>query len=452
MQIQQISVDGLFGIFNHIIPLNMDERITIIHGPNGFGKTAMLRMLNGFFNSRYSVFRTIPFVKFRVEFDTGSRVEVVKNSDNPEKPKTIEHISFDFYESGYEKVSFALKTTKSPQNIDFQVDILDDIIPEIRRVGANFWRHIYTGETLSLNEVIDRFEDVLPSKVKLREEPEWLEKLKNDIHVRLIESQRLLNFVPSRSTRLYSGTPSMLPTVSAYSEEIAQLIQSKLAEYGTTSQSLDRTFPARVVQQQPATELTDEQLRSQLNELEKTRSRLIEVGLLDKDDNSDFQIQPQAIDGSTKKILSVYVGDVEKKLGVFSEIASKIDLLRRIVNSKFAYSYKEMNFNKEKGFIFKTLYHPSPSNRDTLSPTDLSSGEQHELVLLYELLFKVQPNSLVLIDEPELSLHVGWQVQFLKDLQEIIKLADLDVLMATHSPDIIQDRWDLTVELKGSEK
>lgn len=316
--------------------------------------------------------------------------------------------------------------------------------------------YLPSGETLSLNEVIDRFEDILkdilPSRVKSREEPDWLKKLKNNIHVRLIESQRLLNFVPNRSSRSYEGTPSMLPTVSAYSDELAQLIRSKLAEYGTTSQSLDRTFPARVVKQQSSPDLTDEQLRQQLNELEETRSRLIEVGLLDKDENSDFQIQPQAIDESTKSILSVYVEDVEKKLSVFNEIASKIDLLRRIINNKFAYSYKEMNFNKEKGFVFKTLYNPAFSNLEALSPTDLSSGEQHELVLLYELLFKVQPDSLVLIDEPELSLHVGWQAQFLKDLQEITRLADLDVLMATHSPDIIQDRWDLTVELKGLAK
>jgi predicted ATP-binding protein involved in virulence len=143
---------------------------------------------------------------------------------------------------------------------------------------------------------------------------------------------------------------------------------------------------------------------------------------------------------------------VEKKLSVFAEIASKIDLLRKIINNKFAYSYKEINFSKEEGFIFTTNYNYPLSNSKILSPKDLSSGEQHELVLLYELLFKVKPNSLVLIDEPELSLHVGWQIQFLKDLQEITKLADLDVLMATHSPDIIQDRWDLTVELKGLEK
>jgi predicted ATP-binding protein involved in virulence len=86
-----------------------------------------------------------------------------------------------------------------------------------------------------------------------------------------------------------------------------------------------------------------------------------------------------------------------------------------------------------------------------LPVTSLSSGEQHELVLLYELLFKVNPDSLILIDEPELSLHIAWQQQFLQDLQKITQLASFDVLIATHSPQIIHDRWDLTVELKGPE-
>ena len=87
----------------------------------------------------------------------------------------------------------------------------------------------------------------------------------------------------------------------------------------------------------------------------------------------------------------------------------------------------------------------------TRSPANLSSGEQHELVLFYELLFKVKPNSLILIDEPELSLHVVWQQQFLGDLEDITKLTGFDILIATHSPLIIHDRWDLTVELKGPE-
>src|SRR5262249_35803230 len=154
----------------------------------------------------------------------------------------------------------------------------------------------------------------------------------------------------------------------------------------------------------------------------------------------DFQ-QLQAIDDSNRNVLLVYVQDVSKKLSVFDELSSKLDLFKKSVNDRFL--YKEMSISAKDGFIFKT------SDGKILSPANLSSGEQHELVLLYELLFKVTPNSLILIDEPELSLHVIWQQQFLKDLSNITRLGGFDVLIATHSPQIIHDRWDLTVELKG---
>ncbi|NEP58227.1 MAG: AAA family ATPase [Symploca sp. SIO2G7] len=438
MRIKQISVSSLFGIFDHVIPLNMDERITIIHSPNGFGKTVMLKMLDGFLNSRYSVFRSIPFSKFKVDFDNQISIEVVNDYNNKD------NIKFNFCKPDSEIISFTPKNKRNRIDVNFLVLILDSIIPELDRIDDNRWRYLPTKEIFFLDDVLERFEDLFPTKIKnlLRDAPEWLESLKGYISVRLIESQRSLNFV-------YSGS-SQLPTVSAYSDELAELMQNKFTEYGTLSQSLDRTFPARVVNNQPSPEITEEKLVSQLNELEKTRSRLIEVGLLDKDESTDFKIESQAIDKSTKNMLSVYVKDMKKKLDVFSDIGSKIELFRRIINKKFACSYKKISFSKEKGFVFTTCYDTSSvSEQKTLAPTDLSSGEQHELILLYELLFKVEPKTLVLIDEPELSLHIGWQVEFIKDLQEITELADLDILMATHSPNIIQDRWDLTVELKG---
>jgi predicted ATPase len=55
-----------------------------------------------------------------------------------------------------------------------------------------------------------------------------------------------------------------------------------------------------------------------------------------------------------------------------------------------------------------------------------------------------------LIDEPEISLHVDWQLQFLEDIKNVISLSPFDVLLATHSPLIINRRWDLTVELAAS--
>jgi predicted ATP-binding protein involved in virulence len=446
MRIKQISVSGLFGIFDHIIPLNMDDRITVIHGPNGFGKTAMLRILNAFFNSRYPELRTIPVSKFCIEFDDGSHIEIINNTNNYDKIEN--NFIVNFYQPNLDIVTF--DPNSSPQIKDFPIGVINNFIPGLERIATKKWLYKPTKESLSLEEVLERFGDSLPLKLISPEQPDWLEKLKNNIHIHLIESQRLLKFAPNLRFKSEDKISSKVSTVSQYSSDIATLMQDKFKEYGTISQSLDRTFPMRVVKQQSSSDITNEQLRNQLNELEETRSRLIEVGLLEQDEDSEFQIQLQDIDESTKNALSVYVEDVEKKLNVFTEIATKINLLKKIINNKF--SYKEINFSKEKGFIFTTLYDSSLSDSKILSPTDLSSGEQHELVLLYELLFKVEPNSLVLIDEPELSLHVGWQVQFLKDLQEITKLADLDILIATHSPDIIQDRWDLTVELKGPVK
>ncbi|MBD2160341.1 AAA family ATPase [Limnothrix sp. FACHB-1083] len=452
MKIQKISVDGLFDVFNHEISLNLSEKITIIHGPNGFGKTAILRMLNGFFNAQYSIFKKIPFRNFQIEFVNGDSV-AIKGNTKDKMQSHLQDIEFVYREPGQEDKVFCLKsnqrmTKRKMSNFRFDPDVWEEVIPEIRQIGSKLWRDLRTGEPLTAQEVLEKYGHLLTDEGNPYTEDDWLIKLKSDVHIRLIESQRLLNFLPSRSSRSYSGSPSMSPTVLAYSEEIAQLIKSKLAEYGATSQSLDRTFPARVVKQPLSPEVTDEQLRQQLDELEETRSGLIEIGLLDQDGDTELLTQLQSIDESTRNVLSVYIEDVEKKLDVFREIANKIDLLKRIINKKFSYSYKEISFSKDKGFVFNTLYHPNSPDHGTVSPTDLSSGEQHELVLLYELLFKVQPNSLVLIDEPELSLHVGWQSQFLKDLQEITELADLDILIATHSPDIIQDRWDLTVELK----
>jgi len=86
--------------------------------------------------------------------------------------------------------------------------------------------------------------------------------------------------------------------------------------------------------------------------------------------------------------------------------------------------------------------------RDHVVPLEkLSSGEQHQLVLFFELLFELKENALILIDEPELSLHVAWQKKFLSDLNRIIELNQFDVILATHSPQLVS-RWsDLVVEL-----
>jgi predicted ATP-binding protein involved in virulence len=141
-----------------------------------------------------------------------------------------------------------------------------------------------------------------------------------------------------------------------------------------------------------------------------------------------------------RKVLWIYLNDVQKKLQLFDFLLARVELLRDIINKRF--QYKELTVKKEKGFLFLSNH-----DKSEVPLTALSSGEQHELVLTYDLLFKARKNSLVFIDEPELSLHVSWQRKFLEDIGRISELADLDFVIATHSPSIIHNRRDLMVGL-----
>lgn len=72
----------------------------------------------------------------------------------------------------------------------------------------------------------------------------------------------------------------------------------------------------------------------------------------------------------------------------------------------------------------------------------LSSGERQIVVMLAHLsLNKALSGSRVfIIDEPELSLHIGWQEMLVESIHEANP--NVQLIMATHSPAIILDRED----------
>lgn len=445
-RIRQISVTNLFGIFNHTIPLNMADRITIIHGPNGFGKTVMLKLLHALFSQRNLLLQTIPFDEFRVDFEDSTSFwvsKVIQLSEPTEEEHTGEReIVFYATRNLLHPLRWKLPTRAELSTV--QLSTIEHHIPSLMRVGPETWHDNRTGTYLYLEEVIDQFADRLPTELtgERTKMPEWLVELRKSISIRFIETQRLLSSSRSLKRNAYDRILQTEYAVITDSRHLVDMIGKKLAESARLSQSLDRTFPARLIS--PATQhlqVAEDELLSKLKKLEERRSQLMATGLLDKETGAVFPVgSNQEISSNTKAVLAVYVEDTEKKLGIFDELFEKINLLTTIINNRFL--YKTMTIDKEKGFVFTS------KKGDILPLEDLSSGEQHELVLFYELLFRITPGSLVLIDEPELSLHVVWQEHFLQDIQQVTKLTNTDVILATHSPDIISNRRDLVVELE----
>ena len=439
MRIENISVRGLFDRFDHDIPLDACERIAIIYGPNGFGKTMILRMVNALFKSPVHSLGRMPFRELHVDFDDDSRLDVIRDSDTS-LPKVT------FASATEEKEDYTPNARVVPQELPFPVAMIDDIVPGLLQIGPAEWRDVRTGEVLDLHEVLTVYADYLPIDVEMPTAsamiPSWLEEIRTSLPVRFIDTERLTDFsnYGGGLTRWPSRRIRPERTVRRYSNELGNKIQQALTQYATLSQSLDQSFPARLVEDTETQPLSIEQLQQDLSRVEKRRTEIAEVGLLTQEPDSLSVPAINTIDDSRRSVLTVYAQDATRKLAVFDDIYARTDTFLRIANERLLYKRLSVGLDGLK---------VTNSEGSNLEPEMLSSGEQHEIVLLFELLFETKPNSLILVDEPELSLHVAWQREMLKDLQDMADLSDFRAILATHSPQIIGERWDLTIELKG---
>ena len=396
MNIDRVRVRGLFDHFDHDLEFRTDERVMIVIGPNGFGKTTTLRLIDALLNQSLLRLAEMSFRSVEVSFDQGKSLTVEKE-DHTEQDDDGPELKLIFQDGRGNAHEFYSRR------------------PQIGQLKIDF------GEVLKVSqpELDNRSLWLLPP---------WLQDLLSAVTVRFIDTERLTH------------TDHPKRTVRVYSEELAGRISKTIAEYAALSQSLDRTFPARVVTGNSTPETSMNKLVEDLDEIKNSQSRLEEAGLLATDHDSIDIPDLNNVDPSRLDVLSVYAQDTKQKLHVFDDIYLKIDAFMTIANSRLR--YKRVSVSAEG------LKVVSWTGAD-LDLNLLSSGEQHELVILYELLFRTSKNSLILIDEPELSLHVAWQEQFVSDLEKMAKISHFRALLATHSPEIIADKWDLTVELSG---
>lgn len=148
-------------------------------------------------------------------------------------------------------------------------------------------------------------------------------------------------------------------------------------------------------------------------------------------------IEDQQVAPYTKEFKIILESPVKSQ-----EFESRIKAFREIIN-RCEFANKHLEINKRFGFRFV-----SDDELHTILTLDqLSSGEKQMVIQVYELLFRAQSGTLVMIDEPELSLHMMWQMNYLKNLSEISQLRDFQCIVATHSPQIFNSLWSKSVDL-----
>ena len=77
LRLERIEIDGLFGLYHHCIDLNLKDRVTLLHGPNGVGKTTTLGMVDALLRGNMGYFGRLPFRRFLLRFEDETELELI---------------------------------------------------------------------------------------------------------------------------------------------------------------------------------------------------------------------------------------------------------------------------------------------------------------------------------------------------------------------------------------
>ncbi|WP_290735804.1 MULTISPECIES: AAA family ATPase [unclassified Fibrobacter] len=363
--LEKMTVKGLLHQFNYELDFTNENgpAVKYITGPNGFGKTTILKLLVALYGADWKTMAALPFKSFDCVIDgkslsiTKDECQIVQNDDSDEQ-----------------------------DDLDVRLDIL------------------FEGQK------------PLQISVKGRDGKFYTPKKSGDHSVEMILSQKKILYIPetrvieknlpkrNRKTPVKTCNDSFIKYLSILSDKIEDFLKSKLKN----------EFPVN-------------------GPIEGLKFPLIDKML-------SFGLNPEFLT-DVKKYGLVVERILEENGSVQHEI-DKIEKFVELVN-RYEFINKKISISEKDGFRFKL----TDKYNTIVDLDDLSSGERQYLMLVYKMLFESSEHTLVLVDEPENSMHMSWILEFPKVIKELCKWSDLQFIVCTHNSNIFEQRWDMSQDL-----
>lgn len=494
-----VSVKGLHGRFTHCVPMH-SSGITLVHGPNGCGKSTLLRLVQCVLDNNPHGLLKYRFDELALEFERGTSLIIRQVARDPEQKRQSENdaethlasVMDQWLDWGESEDSYALdvdllvfidgRLIKQPikQDPSRRSGHLED---ELHRLtSGRMLRHAPNRRGSDVDRPAATFADEVVRVLGLG--------------VQFIGSDRLSNQMQPKSRR--AGVHAQyresinVPAIEIRADMARDMLRRMHMRSALRGQDLDRTFITRALFEESEMSRTEEEVRQAYALQQSQWLQIAEAGLLERDtqrecphpsDELRVQIARRGFDRSFNmpdlpteafervklRAVEVYTRDIEAKLQPYAEMLQRAELLLEIINRHF--DGKTIGFDPWRGLIVQD------SKGDIVPLTGLSSGEQHEVVLNWDMIFTNQrmrqddaalsrsvggqslasgdesgshaQSMVFLIDEPEISLHVEWQREFMHDLTRIAHISGHQFVVATHSPQIAGDFGDHMVRLRS---
>lgn len=409
MLLNSLSIEGLYGTFNYELGFADKSSLMVLTGLNGYGKTTILKILSSLSrkNGLYYLYE-IPFKTIKVFFDNDTKLVVSKvktkgESVGDEITDALLNTRFSFYKGKKLLVRYEINNDKY--------------------ISSDYYNSISKSKREKSTDGYSSFKWYYPSY----SDEDKLEKLIMNLSVfntTLISSQRLFN-------EDKKGIPHR--AINDVNEKMSLLLSEAYLKYMERAQELDGHQIDELLSDDTP-QLTEEEYKRKSLLLEMLAKELVSYNLLP-------QFFLRSYNPQKPLISSVYINTLEKKIEKYDDIRIKLRLFLELLNNK-DFVNKRFGFSRREGL--RVLLKTGGVLNDL---TKLSSGEQNEIFLLFKFIFEVPDKSVLLIDEPELSLHVAWQLQFINDIRKIAKARDIQIVIATHSPEIVSESMDCCIDL-----
>jgi ABC-type lipoprotein export system ATPase subunit len=436
-----VTVRGLFG--ERDLELKLAEGgPTVLTGSNGSGKSTILRIVYAVSAQDLGTLVSAPIETLSLTF-----------SDIPPFMMRRSHVSEHEWILDWGDNHDIVTSQAGAENLpDWASEALRENDYDPKLTIEHLFDYVRAADVRPTEyRAVREFLESMSEQILRVQAPPWMSQLQDVFPAVFITDQRLVVEPDKRAVRSalvhgvgkHARRSTTTRAVEAASNEIAAQISRADSNYARNSQLVDRRFPADVIKaMQFERETSRKSVEALIKDVDRERESLRLVGLLDSDIGYQPALGVDELDiENVRPVVSTFLQSTLAKLKVLQHLATRLTAFKEFLDTRF--QPKSISLSRTSGL---TIMLP---NGNSLRPTQLSSGEQQMIVLAFEILFNTKPGTLVIIDEPEISLHVLWQDSLIDDLETMARPSRLQFMMATHSPAILADHPELERSLDG---
>lgn len=428
MRLRQLIVKRLFGLFSYDLSIQEEQEITLLTGPNGYGKTTLLNILSELSQANLIFFVTLPFEQISLKFTNNTSIYITSKEEDQgssvdegdNRTNKAREINFEWFQGENLSSSFTLAESSLLRYLSDH--------PYFRYSRHRKEQNIENNISLEVDLAKDEYPDLITSFIEEIGGSTFLMPLRS-LKVKYQPADRLRNICIVNHRGVKQDRVSSIKEVS---NELSTLMTKAKEEFQKRVSESNNLLVQKILKDPP--ELGAYAYQEISSRLQEQLKQLREWRLLPDVEIPEYR-------ASHAKLLTIYIQELEKNLEIYGEIYTRLLLFKKQLEKK-RFVQKKIFVDPIKGIVIQNI-----QNHSYLPLEKLSSGEQHEVIMLYRSIFEVKRNTILLIDEPENSLHVVWQNEFLDDIQELAQTLDLQVIIATHSPHIIGKHWSECYDL-----